>query len=90
MVKEHSEPASVLVADFYAERLIQTLGKAKANEKVLEMTKETLDFGLPFSNNWQQVLSDFVVSQSMLQGESHFLGSNNKAGPYAVVVEMIS
>jgi hypothetical protein len=35
------------------------------------------------------VLSDFVSAQSMQQGEIHFLGANNKAGPYAVVVEMI-
>lgn len=89
MVKQHSVPASALVADFYAARFIQKLGKDTANQKLLEMTQETLDFSLPFSNNWQQVLSDFVASQSLQQGESHFLGSNNTAGPYAVVVEII-
>ena len=89
MVKQRSETGSVLVADLYADRLVQTLGKAKINEKVLEMTDETLDFSLPFAAKWTQVLSDFVASHSLQQGQTHFLGANNKAGPYAVVVEMI-
>tara|TARA_E500000178_G_scaffold341772_1_gene386116 strand:- start:849 stop:1817 length:969 start_codon:yes stop_codon:yes gene_type:complete len=89
MVKQRAAPTSVLIADLYADRLIQTLGKAHANQKVLEMTNETLDFSLPFTNNWRQVLSNFVESHSMQEGEAHFLGANNKAGPYAVVVEMI-
>lgn len=89
LIKKQVEPGSILIADFYADRLIQTIGKANTNQKVLELTNETLDFGLPFSDNWQKVLSDFVSSQSMQQGESHFLGANHKGGPYAAVVEMI-
>ena len=89
MVKQRAESGSVLVADLYADRLVQSLGKANMNEKVLEMTNETLDFSLPFANNWQQVLADFVAAQGLQQGATHFLGSNNKAGPYAVVVEMM-
>ena len=69
--------------------LLAPLGKAKANQKVLEMTDETLEFGLPFAHDWQAVLSKFIATQSLQQGETHFLGANNKAGPYAVVVEMI-
>jgi methyltransferase (TIGR00027 family) len=89
MVKQQAQSGSVLVADLYADRLVRTLGKANLNERVLEMTSETLDFSLPFATNWQQVLADFVTSQSLQQGETHFLGASNKAGPYAVVVEMI-
>ena len=89
MVKQQAQSGSVLVADLYADRLVQTLGKANMNEKVLEMTGETLDFSLPFATDWQQVLADFVASQSMRQGETFFLGANYKAGPYAAVVEMI-
>lgn len=88
-VQQQSAPNSAVVADLYAERLIKTLGKANASEKVLEMTGETLHFGLPFASHWQGVLNDFVTAQGMQQGETHFLGSRNKAGPYAVVVEMI-
>ncbi len=90
MLQQRSAPGSTIVADIYADRLVHTLGKAKANQKVLEMTNETLEFGLPFSSNWQQVLSDFLISQGLQQGEVHFLGANSKAGPYGVVVEMIS
>ena len=90
MVQQRSGPGSTIVADIYADRLVHTLGKAKANQKVLEMTNETLEFGLPFSSNWQQVLSDFLIGQGLHQGEVHFLGANSKAGPYGVVVEMIS
>ena len=79
----------MVVADLYAQRLIQTLGKANVNQKVLEMTNETLHFGLSFTKDWQEVLANFVASHSMQQGESHFLGAKNKAGPYAAVVEMI-
>ena len=89
MVKQRAQSGSVLVADLYADRLVRTLGKANLNERVLEMTSETLDFSLPFATNWHQVLADFVTSQSLQQGETHFLGASNKAGPYAVVVEMI-
>lgn len=89
LVKHSAESGSVLVADLYADRLVRTLGKANLNERVLEMTSETFDFSLPFATNWQQVLADFVTSQSLQQGETHFLGASNKAGPYAVVVEMI-
>ena len=89
LVKQNAAPTSVIVADLYADRLIKTLGKAVANQKVLEMTDETLEFGLNFAVDWQAVLSEFVTAQSMQQGETHFLGANNKAGPYAVVVEMI-
>ena len=53
------------------------------------MTDETLEFGLPFARDWQAVLSEFIATQCLQQGETHFLGANNKAGPYAVVVEMI-
>ena len=89
IVKQQAAASSVIVADLYAERLIKTLGKASANQKVLEMTEETLEFGLPFAGDWRAVLSEFIAARSLKQGETHFLGENNKAGPYAAVVEMI-
>ena len=78
-----------MIADLYAERLIKSLGQANANQKILELTNEALDFGLPFASQWEQVLDDFVRARDLQLGAAHFLGSNNKAGPYAVVVEMI-
>ena len=89
IVKQQAAASSVIVADLYAERLIKSLGKASANQKILEMTEETLEFGLPFASDWRAVLSEFIAARSLKQGETHFLGENNKAGPYAAVVEMI-
>ena len=89
ILKQQAAASSIIVADLYAERLIKSLGKASANQKILEMTEETLEFGLPFASDWRDVLSEFIAARSLKQGEAHFLGENNKAGPYAAVVEMI-
>lgn len=89
IVKQKAAASSIIVADLYAERLIKSLGKVSANQKILEMTEETLEFGLPFASDWRAVLSEFIAARSLKQGETHFLGENNKAGPYAAVVEMI-
>ena len=89
LIKENSAPGSSIVADFYSERLVKTLGKSKATEGILEMTGETLEFGLPFAANWEAVLSDYVAKQSINLASSHFLGENNSAGPYAVVAELV-
>ena len=62
------------MADFYGERLIKTLGKSKATEGILEMTGETLHFGLPFAADWEAVLSDYVAKQSINLASAHFLG----------------
>lgn len=88
LIKENSAPGSSVVADFYGERLIKTLGKSKATEGILEMTGETLHFGLPFAADWEAVLSDYVAKQSINLASAHFLGENNAAGPYAVVAEL--
>lgn len=89
LVKHKAAPGSILLADMYAERLVDLLGKSNAGKKLLELTDEGLDFGLPFSVDWEQVLSNFVDAQSMQIGETHFLGGNDKRGPYAVVAEML-
>ena len=89
IVKQQAAASSVIVADLYAERLIKTLAKGRASQKILEMTEETLEFGLPFASDWRAVLSEFIEAKSLKQGETHFLGESNKAGPYAAVVEMI-
>ena len=88
-MKQQAAASSVIVADLYAERLIKTLAKVSASQKILEMTEETLEFGLPFTSDWRAVLSEFIAARSLKQAETHFLGENNKAGPYAAVVEMI-
>ena len=89
LVKQRSIPGSILLADIYGDRMIKALGRSKAGGKVLELTDEGLGFGLSFMTNWQQELSDFIEAQSMSVGDTHFLGSHSKKGPYAVVVEIL-
>lgn len=88
LVKRRAAPGSILLADLYAERMIELYGKSRVGAKLLELTDEGLDFGLSFAANWEQALNEFVEAQSMKVGEAHFLGSNNEKGPYAVVAEM--
>ena len=88
LVKQKAAPGSILLADMYAKRMIELYGKSRAGAKLLELTDEGFDFGLSFAANWEQVLNEFVGAQSMKAGETHFLGSNNEKGPYAVVAEM--
>lgn len=88
LISRTAAPGTILLADIYAERTIELLGKSNAVGKVLELTDEGLGFGLPLESDWEQVLNDFVEAQSLNVGESHFLGSNDKKGPYAVVTEM--
>lgn len=88
LVRQHAAPGSILLADLYGERMIAVYGKSRAGAKLLALTDEGLDFGLPFASNWDEVLNDFVEAQGMKVGERYFMGSNNPKGPYAVVVEM--
>ena len=89
VVKDKSTPESVLLADIYGDRMIELLGRSKVAGKVLELTDEGLVFGLSFAANWEQELEDFIEAQSMSVGETHFLGSNDEKGPYAVVAEIL-
>lgn len=79
---------SVLLADLYAERFIEFAGKG-SSKRTLDQTDEGLDFGLNFSTNHENVLSEFVQSESMSVGECFFMGEKNDKGPFVVVVEMI-
>ena len=87
-VRDHAAPGSVLLADLYAERMIQ-LGPSQAVSSTLEITGETLSFGLPFASEHETVLRDFVQSESLTMGEAFFLGSAGDKGPFSVVVEMV-
>ncbi len=79
---------SVLLADIYAERTI-AFGSKGVYRKALDQTSENLKFGLDFSTDHERVLSKFVESESMLVGETFFMGRKNDKGPFMVVVEMI-
>ena len=78
---------SAVVADFYGNRFIQ-IGKSKAGSKTLELTQEGLRFGLPFNKNHESVFDDFIRSEKLSAGETFFMGSSDKNGPFMVVSEI--
>ncbi len=86
-VRANSAPGSVLLADIYADRIIERFRRAAVG-KVLEYAEEGVDFSLNFASEYEEKLSALVESESMSMGETFFLGSKNAAGPYVAVVEM--
>jgi methyltransferase (TIGR00027 family) len=87
-VRTHSPPGSVLVADLYAERMVK-MGKGKVVSKTLEITGEGLGFSLGFESGHEAVLQEFVQSESLVVGETFFLGSNHKRGPFVAITELV-
>jgi len=86
-IRGHAVPGSVVVADFYGERMIR-VGSGSVGRKALEYTNEGLGFGLPFATDFEDSLKDFLDSEGMKQGESYFMGRSSAKGPFMVVVEL--
>jgi hypothetical protein len=86
-IRNHSASGSAIVADFYGDRLIN-MGKSKAGKKALDYTSEGFGFGLPFNADFESVFNSFVASENLTVGETYFMGSANKNGPFMVVSEM--
>ena len=86
-VQHQAHKGSVLLADIYADRMIN-IGKSAGTSKVLEYTNEGLGFGLDFSVSYEEKLAEFIESESLSVGESFFMGRSNEKGPFMVVVEM--
>jgi len=86
-VRHNSAKGSILLADVYANRMVD-MGKTSAGIKLLEYAGEGFGFGLNFESGWEEVLAEFVESESMSVGETFFLGSNADKGPFVAVVEM--
>jgi len=87
-ITSNTPNGSVLVADFYAERLLKW--NENATRHILRQTDESFGFGLPFRSNWKTSLEDFVKSEEMTLREYHFMGCDSKAGPYMVVSELVN
>ena len=85
-IRTHAAPGSIVVADLYSERMIRMGGSLA--KKTLEYTDETLGFGLPFETDYEQSLRNFLESEDMRQGETFFMGSTSKKGPFMVVAEI--
>ena len=85
-LRGNAAAGSVLLADIYAHRLLARFSRAAG--KVLEYSGEGVDFSLDFATDHVEKLSSFVESESMSMGETFFLGSKGKKGPFVVVAEM--
>ncbi len=85
-IKVNAAQGSTIVADFYGDRFIQ-LGSGKAGKKALKYTNEGFGFGLPFETNFENALKDFVSSENLKLGQTYFMGSSGKKGPFMVVSE---
>lgn len=88
-VREHAAPGSVLVADFYGERLVRWM-RGGAARKTLEYTGEGAVFALPFATDWEKTLRGFLEGEGLAPGESYFMGRANPRGPFMVVAECVT
>ena len=86
-VRNHAPSGSVLLADLYADRLVN-IGKMAAVKKTLDYTDEGFGFSLPIATSYEQVLAEFIESESMSVGETWFMGRTGKKGPFMVVAEI--
>ena len=88
-MKQHAAPGSVIVADVYGERLT-AVGKSGAAKKALELTNEALGFSLPFDQDHEARLRALVESEQLQVGETNFMGTSDKRGPFMVVAELLT
>ena len=89
-IKTHTGPGSTLVCDLYAKKFVKgdyTLGM-KSSQKMLKMTNEEFEFGLDLSGDYEAVLNTFLTSVDTTAGDTYFMGSQTKKGPYMVVTEV--
>lgn len=80
-IKSHAAHGSILLADFYAKRLLALKGVAATNEG--------FKFGLDFSADSESALNEFLESENLKSGELHFMGYKAKKGAFGVVAEII-
>jgi methyltransferase (TIGR00027 family) len=86
-VRTHAATGSVLLVDIYADRFVN-IGKRSVVKKTLDYTDEGLGFSLPLAADYEEVLLEFVESESMSVGETYFMGSSSDKGPFMVVAEV--
>lgn len=79
-IQAHSAPGSVLVADLYGDRILSMKG--------VKSTNELFNFGLDFSNDYENALKAFLESIPVKLGDFYFMGGKHKKGPMAVVTEI--
>jgi methyltransferase (TIGR00027 family) len=88
-MRQHAAPGSIIVADIYGRRMT-AVGKSGAVKKALELTDEAFGFSLPFEQDHEARLRSFVESEGLRVGETNFMGTCDKRGPFMVVAELIT
>lgn len=84
-----SAAGSVLVVDFYGQRILKW-GKSWLAQKLNKLFRiEPFGFGFSFKEDWDTELESFAQSEGCAVGETLFLGSSHKHGPYMVVAELL-
>ena len=87
-VRANSAVGSVLLADIYSKQLV-TLMQSRPGRKMLHYTNEGVHFSLNFDKGWENELRTFVESTEFTLGETFFMGTQSRKGPFMVVAEMV-
>lgn len=80
-IKEHTVSGSILLADFYANRLTSLKG--------VKATNEQFNFSFDFSVDRENVLKTFLESENLTLSAFRFIGHKTKKGAFAVVTKVI-
>ena len=87
-VRANSAVGSVLLADIYSKQLV-TLMQSRPGRKMLQYTNEGVHFSLNFDKGWENELRMFVESTEFTLGETFFMGTHSRKGPFMVVAEIV-
>jgi len=87
---EHTNKSAILVADFYGQQFVNgtMYPGMKKSMKILDVTGESLGFGISFKNNSVDKFISFVDSLNMRLGQTFYMGQHTKKGIWMVVTEM--
>ncbi len=84
-IASFAAPGSVLLADFYADRLLR-LGRSGPGKLFLSLSRESFRFGLPLDDPAEE-LEAFLEPSGLELGEAAYLGDDTRAGCFAAVIE---
>mmetsp|Transcript_6752 Transcript_6752/g.17195 ORF Transcript_6752/g.17195 Transcript_6752/m.17195 type:complete len:336 (+) Transcript_6752:226-1233(+) len=88
-VRDQSPSGSTLLIDLYSTKPLDKLAKTMLCDAMLSSTNENFDFSLPLEKDWENTLQAFAHSEAMDVGQTFFMGSDNKQGPFMVVAELL-
>ncbi len=81
-------PGSVILADFYAQRLLR-FGRHGPARRLLALTGESFQFGLPMVDTRKE-LEALLAPTGLTVGKLSELGADTRLGSFAAVVEIVA